>query len=111
MINILVTEENIVNDFLIQFPCRRVINLGQNLSIIKGACPNGQVPFIISESLITPRRLPARRLTDVDYHKYMNLFFYNIVNNMYKFKITHAGKVERSNNNVKIAKNPMLFEK
>lgn len=44
-------------------------------------------------------------------HKYMNLFFYNIVNNMYKFKITHAGKVERSNNNVKIAKNPMSFEK
>ena len=31
--------------------------------------------------------------------------------NMYKFKITHAGKVERSNNNVKIAKNPMSFEK
>jgi len=77
----------------------------------KGTCPNGQVPFIISESLITPRRLPARRLTDVDYHKYMNLFFYNIVDNMYKFKITHAGKVERSNNNVKIAKNPMSFEK
>lgn len=44
-------------------------------------------------------------------HKYMNLFFYNIVDNMYKFKITHAGKVERSNNNVKIAKNPMSFEK
>ena len=43
-------------------------------------------------------------------HKYMNLFFYNIVDNMYKFKITHAGKVERSNNNVKIAKNPMSFE-
>ena len=34
-----------------------------------------------------------------------------IVDNMYKFKITHAGKVERSNNNVKIAKNPMSFEK
>ena len=44
-------------------------------------------------------------------HKYMNLFFYNIVDNMYKYKITHAGKVERSNNNVKIAKNPMSFEK
>jgi len=43
MINILVTEENIVNDFLIQFPCRRVIYLGQNLSIIKETCPNGQV--------------------------------------------------------------------
>ena len=44
-------------------------------------------------------------------HKYMNLFFYNIVDNMYKYKIKHAGKVERSNNNVKIAKNPMSFEK
>ena len=44
-------------------------------------------------------------------HFYMNLFFYNIVDNMYKFKITHAGKVERGNNNVKIAKNPMSFEK
>ncbi len=42
--------------------------------------------------------------------RHMNLFFYNIVDNMYKFKITHAGKVERSNNNVKIAKNPMSFK-
>lgn len=48
MINILVTEENIVNDFLIQFPCRRVIYLGQNLSIIKETCPNGQVSFFMS---------------------------------------------------------------
>ena len=33
----------------------------------KETCPNGQVPFIISESLITPRRLPARRLDDAEY--------------------------------------------
>ena len=44
-------------------------------------------------------------------HKYMNLFFYNIVDNMYKFKITHAGKVERSNNNVKIAKKSNVIRK
>ena len=30
---------------------------------------------------------------------------------MYKFKITHAGKMERGNINMKIAKNPMSFEK
>ena len=30
-------------------------------------CPNGQVPFIISESLITPQQLPARRLDDAEY--------------------------------------------
>ena len=30
---------------------------------------------------------------------------------MYKFKITHAGKMERVNINVKNAKNPMSFEK
>ena len=35
----------------------------------KGTCPNGQVPFIISESLITPRRLPARRLMNTDYQQ------------------------------------------
>ena len=46
MINILVTEENIVNDFLIQFPCWWVVYLGQNLSIIKGTRPSGQVPLL-----------------------------------------------------------------
>ena len=35
----------------------------------------------------------------------------NIVDNMYKFKIKHAGKMERGNINVKNAKNPMSFEK
>ena len=55
--------------------------------------------------------LGQRKVIIVFMHKYMNLFFYNIVDNMYKYKITHAGKVERSNNNVKIAKNPMSFEK
>ena len=35
----------------------------------KGTCPNGQVPFIISESLITLQQMPARRLTDVVYQR------------------------------------------
>ena len=33
----------------------------------KRTCPNGQVLFIISESLITPRQLPGRRPTETDY--------------------------------------------
>ena len=48
IVYIFIAEENIVYDFLIQFPCRRVIYLGQNPSIIKETCPNGQVSFIMS---------------------------------------------------------------
>ena len=39
----------------------------RNLEIQKGTCPSGQVPFIIVRVMITPLRLPARRLTDADY--------------------------------------------
>ena len=39
----------------------------RNLEIQKGTCPSGQVPFIIVRVMITPLRLPARRLTEADY--------------------------------------------
>ena len=32
-----------------------------------------QVPYIISESFITPQQLPARRLTDADYQRLTSL--------------------------------------
>ena len=66
IVYIFIAEENIVNDFLIQFPCWRVIYLCPNLSIMKGTSPSGQVPLFIMESLITPQLLPARRLTNID---------------------------------------------
>lgn len=33
----------------------------------KGTCPNGQVPFIISENQFTLQLRPGRRLTEADY--------------------------------------------
>ena len=42
----------------------------RNLEIQKGTCPSGQVPFIIVRVMITPLRLPGRRLTGTDYQHF-----------------------------------------
>ena len=39
----------------------------RNLEIQKGACPSGQVPFIIARVMITSQLLPARQPTGTDY--------------------------------------------